>query len=290
MMRLRRFVWLCAVPILVLALNASALDDEKVAKRLVEMVPADSGHRHPEYYTGTHHFMNEEDVQADNGGPLEAGLYIMSWLVLDPPIVLGAGGGAASINKDLLEEYVGIKEDSLTIKNSKNWPRAGQKAKNPSQGIGSDGMWWIPINFQDLWDAGQGTAASGNQFDWLEWGGQGLNQFHEYGFTLAMWNKGGTVTFRAGSDDPEQTWVDGVLVCQGLADRNWTADTDVGEIEVPGGVWVPILFEVGENGGECGYTLEVNPPPDDVTLDVDTALSVNPRGKLPTIWGSLKSF
>ena len=150
-------------------------------------------------------------------------------------------------------------------------------------------MYWIPINFQDLVDAGQGNLfASGNEFDWLEWGGQGLNQFEEYIFCLVKWDKGGTINFAAGSDDPEQTFVNGESVCEGFGDRNWTADTDKGTFNAPAGEWVAIFAEVGENGGECGYTLRVEPPPDDLTLDVDTALAVSPGNKLAVTWGGVK--
>jgi hypothetical protein len=153
-------------------------------------------------------------------------------------------------------------------------------------------MYWIPINFQDLMDAGQGAANSGNQFDWAEWGGQGLNQFHEYMFCLAKWNNDTTVAFAAGSDDPESTYVNGELVCEGLADRNWTADTDKGEYAVNGGEWVAIFVEVGENGGECGYTLEVDPAPNDHTLDTEGAkagLAVGPHRSLTSTWGGIKA-
>lgn len=282
-------VLFCAVWEGVSFLTYAAGDSPAVAKKLVSQVPAASKHQHFDYYTGKYPFMNDVDLGGE--GPLKKGLYLMSWLVLDPPIVLGVGGGVASIQKDLLQEYVGVSETSLTIKNPKNWPVAGAKAKKSSEGIAKDGMWWIPINFQDLLDAKQGGLfASGNQFDWAEWGGQALNQFHEYLFCLAKWNRGGKVTFIAGSDDPEQTWVDGVLVCQGLADRNWAMDTDKGEATVPAGEWVPILAEVGENGGECGYTLRVEPAPDDHTLDVQGALAVSPSGKASVTWGWMKSL
>ena len=98
-----------------------------------------------------------------------------------------------------------------------NYPYAGLKSKK--QNSDKEDMYWIPINFQDLMDAGQGGASSGNQFDWAEWGGQGLNQFHEYMFCLVKWNKDTTVNFAAGSDDPEMTYVNGQLVCQGLVGR-----------------------------------------------------------------------
>ena len=267
------------------ATQVLAEDNEAVAEKLVNLLPEEN--QRPDYYTGARGFMNEEDIPADNGGPLEAGLYIMSWLVLSPPIKLGAGGGAASIAaKDIYKTYVGGAEDEVAG-DSKNWPVAGMKAKNQNES-GED-MYWIPINFEDLIDAGQGAANSGNQFDWAEWGGQGLNQFHEYMFCLVKWNSGGAIAFAAGSDDPEQTYVGDELVCEGLGDRNWTADTDRGEFTAPAGEWVAILAEVGENGGECGYTLEVQPPPDDHTLDVEMAMAVNSSGKLASTWGGVKA-
>ncbi|MGB9596081.1 MAG: hypothetical protein ACPL7B_07345 [Candidatus Poribacteria bacterium] len=124
---------------------------------------------------------------------------------------------------------------------------------------------------------------------WNEWGGQGLNNFHEYLFTLAKWKSGGKITFKAGSDDPEQTWVNGTKVCEGLADRDWAKDTDVGEYTVKGGEWVAIFAEVGENGGECGYSLRCEPPPDDGTLNTAALMAVASKGKMPVMWGYIKS-
>lgn len=263
----------------------AAGDSPDAAKKLVMKVPADSKHQHLDFYTGKHGYMNDADLSS-----LKKGLYLMSWLVLDPPIVLAAGGGAASIAKDLLSEYVGVSETSLTTKNTKNFPVAGAKAKKSAEGIAKNGMWWIPINFQDVADAGQGNLfASGNEFDWLEWGGQGLNQFHEYLFCLVKWNKGGTVAFKCGSDDPEQTFLNGVKVTEGLADRDWGMDADPGEATVPAGEWLPLLAEVGENGGEAGYTLRIEPAPDDHTLDIEGALAVSPSGKASVTWGWMKS-
>jgi len=263
--------------------NSFTDDSPAVAKKLVDMVKGD--HKHPDYYTGKHGYMNEVAIVGE-GNP-EKGLYIMSWLVLDPPLKVPPTGGAAQISKDLYNEYNGIPEEKVSA-DKRNWPVAGQVLKKKNN-AGED-MTWIPINFLDLVDAKQGNLfASGNQFDWAEWGGQGLNHFHEYLFTLAKWKSGGKITFKAGSDDPEQTWVNGVKVCEGLADRNWAKDTDVGEYTVKGGEWVAIFAEVGENGGECGYTLRVEPPPDDGTLDTATVLSVMSEGKLPVMWGLIKS-
>lgn len=262
-----------------------AADSPDAAKRLAQKVPAASKHQHLDFYTGKHGYINDADLSS-----LKKGLYLMSWLVLDPPIVLAAGGGVASMGKDLLNDYTGISETSLTTKNAKNFPIAGVKAKKAGEGIAKDGMWWIPINFQDVMEAGQGNLfASGNEFDWLEWGGGGLNQFHEYLFCLVKWNKGGKVAFKCGSDDPETTWVNGVQVTQGLADRDWAMDADPGEATVPAGEWVPILAELGENGGEAGYTLRVEPAPDDHTLDIEGALAVSPSGKASVTWGWAKS-
>lgn len=273
-----------------LAVSGWTKDSADVAAAIVKKVDAASGHQHPEYYTGKHDFLNEGDLVANPGGPLKKGQYLMSWLVLDPPIVLVGGGGAASMGKDLLKEYTGISEEAMTTKNTKNWPQAGQKATKVSEGIGKNGMWWVPINFHDLVDAKQGPIfASGNQLDWTEWGGQGLNQFHEYLFCLAKWNAGGKVAVFAGSDDPEQTYFNGVKVVEGLADRDWGNDQDKGEATVPAGEWVPILAEVGENGGECGYTLRTDPPPSDVTLNIALALPVHPESKATTTWGVLKA-
>lgn len=256
-----------------------AADDAATAQKLVNAVKGD--HQHAKYYTGKHGYVNE-----DVAGPLEKGFYIMSWLVLDPPIKVAGTGGAAFIAKDLYNEYNGIPEEKVSA-DKKNWPVAGQVLKKKNNA--NEDMTWIPINFMDLVDAGQGGFASGNEFDWAEWGGQGLSNFHEYLFTLAKWSKGGEITFKAGSDDPEQTWVNGQKVCEGLADRDWGKDSDVGKATVKAGEFVAILAEVGENGGECGYTLRCEPPPDDGTLNVATIMLVASKGKMPVLWGYIKS-
>lgn len=271
---------------------AYAWDDERVAKKLVDMVKGK--HHHPEYYTGKHHFMNEEGLMSDNG-ELEKGLYLMSWLVLDPPICVDPGmGGAASIQKDLYKEAFGISEADVT-KDPKNWPYAGLRGKQVSKTNKSmcceDYVQWIPINFQDLIDAKQGALfASGNQFDWAEWGGTGSNDFHEYLFALVKWNTDTKVTIKVGSDDPEQTWVNGEKVCEGLGDRNWARDTETAEFEVKAGEWVAIMSEVGERGGEIGFTMRIEPPPDDHTLDIEAATAVSPGNKLSTSWGAIKAM
>lgn len=271
--------------IVLMASQLFAADNAATCKRLAESLPKDL--QRPSYYTGKHGFMNDADLTASPGGPLEKGLYIMSWLVLSPPIELGASGGTASMGKDLYNEYFGVPELDVSA-DPKNYPVAGQKSKK--QNFAKKDMYWIPVNFQDLVDAKQGVIfTSGNEFDWTEWGGQGLNQFHEYLFCLVKWNKDTPVDLAAGSDDPEVTWVNGTKVCEGLADRDWTADQDKGKITVKAGKWNAIFVEVGENGGECGYSLELKPAPDDHTLDVaGSLLSVSQQDKLTSTWGSIK--
>jgi len=273
-----------------LAVMAFGADDPNTCKKLASKVPKDCKYYEPDkFYTGKHGFMNDEDLTSD-GGPLEKGLYLMSWLVLSPPII-GEGGPAANFDgNDVLKKHWRVGEKEVT-KDPKNWPIAGEKLSG-SGGIASDGSWWVPINFQDLVDAGQGALFnSGNEFDWQMWGGRGLDQFIEYLFCLVKWNKGGTITFKAGSDDPEVTWVNGEIICFSKNwSRNWSRDTDVGEFEAPAGEWVAILGKVGENGGECAYTLRIEPPPDDHTLDTEMAMAVSPGNKLPTSWGAIKAM
>jgi hypothetical protein len=273
---------LCA---LLVNVQSFAKDTAAIAQKLVAKVQGK--HNHPAYYTAKHGFMNDADLTSD-GGKLEKGLYLVSWLALDPPYI-GKGPAATFKKDDALLEIFGISETDIT-KDPKGWPIAGQKSKKGTSGIAADGSWWIPMNFQDLIDAGQGNLfASGNQFDWTEWGGQGFNTFIEYAFCIVKWNKGGTVTFKAGSDDPETTWVSGKVVCEGIADRNWAKDTDMGEIDVKAGEWVAILGKIGENSGETAYTLRVEPPPDEHTLDIQSAQAVNLKNKLTATWGYIKA-
>lgn len=261
-------------------------DSAATAKKLTGMVKGP--HNHPDYYTGKHEYMNEVDLPSE--GVLEKGLYIMSWMVLDPPIRLASGGGVASMGKDLYLEYFGISE--LNVATNKNkWPVPGQISIK--QNNSKEDMYWIPINFMDLVDAKQGSLfASGNEFDWAEWGGRDEaknNNFLEYLFTLAKWNKGGEITFKQGRDDPGRTWANGQMVCEGLSDDNWTKDRDVGKFTAKAGEWTVIFAKLGENTGECGYTLRSEPPPDDGTLDTALLMAVASKGKMPVMWGYIKS-
>ncbi|MGQ9607709.1 MAG: hypothetical protein ACUVWN_00275 [bacterium] len=264
--------------------STEAADDPATCKALVDKVKAAGGHNHPEYYTGKHGFMNETDIVGQ--GTPKKGLYVMSWLVLDPPLKLGAGGGAASIGKDLYKEYFGIAELDVT-KSAANYPYAGMKSIKPNSK--GETMYWMPINFLDLVDAKQGNLFnSGNQFDWAEWGA--LDQFHEYLFCLVKWNKAGEITVKVGSDDPEITWVNGAKVCEGLADRDYTPDQDSGKFTVKAGEWNAIFVEVGENGGECGFTMRLEPPPDDHTLNTTSLTAINSSGKISVTWGAIKGI
>jgi hypothetical protein len=260
-----------------------AKDSPAIAQKLVAKVKGK--HNHPDYYTAKHGFMNDADLTG-----LEKGLYLMSWLVWDPP-AFGNGPAATFKASDDMKAMFGVSEEDVT-KTPKNWPVAGQESKKATKGpSGESKSWWIPINFQDLMDAGQGALfASGNQFDWAEWGGRdSVNTFIEYLFCLVKWNKGGKVTLKAGSDDPETTWVNGKVLCEGLADRDWARDTDMGEFTATAGEWVAILGKIGENTGECAYTLRVEPPPDDHTLDTETVMVVNLKNKLAATWGYIKA-
>jgi len=262
---------------------AIAADNAATCKALVEKVKASGGHNHPEYYTGKHGFMNEADIVGQ--GTPKKGLYVMSWLVLDPPLKLGAGGGVASMPKDLYKDYFGIAELDVT-KSSQNFPYAGLKSKKPNS-EGKD-MYWTPINFLDLVDAKQGNLFnSGGQFDWAEWGG--VDQADEYLFCIVQWDKAGEISVKVGSDDPEMTWVNGVKVVEGLADRDYTPDQDAGKFTVKAGAWNAILVEVGENGGEWGFTMRLEPPPNDHTLDTGSLTAVDSGGKVSVTWGAVKS-
>jgi hypothetical protein len=283
---MRKFMFiltaLCLCTLLV-TVQSFAKDTAAIAQKLVAKVKGK--HNHPDYYTAKHGFMNDEDLSG-----LEKGLYLMSWLVFDPPY-FGKGPAATFKNDDVMKEMFGVSEADVT-KSPRNWPIAGQESNKATKGpSGESNSWWIPINFQDLMDAGQGALfSSGNQFDWAEWGGRdSVNNFMEYAFCLVKWNKGGKVTLKGGSDDSEMTWVNGEVVCEGVADRDWARDTDVGEITVPAGEWVAILSKIGENGGECGFTMRVEPPPDDHTLDTETVMAVNLKNKLTATWGYIKS-
>jgi len=265
---------------LYVASNTYAKDDEATAKTLVAMVKG--AHNHPKYYTGKHGFLNDAAL----AGGFDKGMYIMSWLVLDPSLKLGSGGGAAAMAKDLYKDYFGIPKVDVSAKAS-NYPHAGDKSAK--QNSAKEDMYWIPINLQDLFDAGQGKIFdSGNEFDWTEWGGQGVDQSDEFMFCLVKWNKAGTITIKVGSDDSEMTWVNGKEVCKGVADRDWTKDQDSGKFDVKADEWNALFVEVGENGGEWGFSVRLEPVPDDHTLNTGALTAVNLQSKLSATWGNIK--
>ena len=93
---MKRSVKICLSACLCLVLTVPQLfaaDTEAVANRLVGKLPADN--QRPDYYTGKHGFMNDDDINSE-AGALEKGLYLMSWLATNPPIKLPAGTGWCS--------------------------------------------------------------------------------------------------------------------------------------------------------------------------------------------------
>jgi len=288
------FTKICLLVCLCLVLVSSQLlaaDNEAVAKRLVEKLPGDN--QRPDYYTGQHGFMNDDDINSE-AGALEAGLYLMSWLATNPPIKLASGtGGLAGINKPHYKEFFGVDEEDVSADRA-NWPMAGMKSDKANDEAPLDGeyIYWTPINLQDMVDAGATEGFnSGNQFDWSEWAGafRALDDFHMFIFCVAMWNSTTTVNLSAGSDDSQQTYVNGVKVCEGLGDKNWARDNEKGEFTAKGGEWIAIFVELGERGGEAGYPRRGEPPPDDHTLDTETVMAVGPQSKLSTVWGYVKT-
>ena len=281
-------LYLC---VLLVNVQSFAEDSPEVCKKLVAKVKGE--HNHPDYYTGKYGFMLSEDKPCD-GGKLEKGLYLMSWLVLDPPYF---GASATSrFNEDIMKELFGVSEKDVGT-DPKAWPVAGQKSLKGADGpggLGKDGSWWVPINFEDLAEtfSKPDMFTTGRELDWdAEWGQRdSVNNFIEYLFSLVKWDKGGTVTFKVGSDDNHITWVNGEFLCENPnASQNWVKDMNPGEAEVPAGEWVTILAKLGENGGECGYTMRVEPPPDDHTLDTETAKAVSLKNKLTATWGYIKA-
>jgi len=189
-MRKVTFVSVCLLCITLIAPQLFAADNEATAKKLVEKLPADE--QRPKYYTGTHSFMNDKDLTSD-GGALEKGLYLMSWLATNPPVkVVANTGGTASMGKPLYKDYFGIAEEDVS-KNSRNWPYAGLKSKKPNTEtpLKDRYIYWIPMNFQDMVDAGETEGfGSGNEFDWKEWAGsfRALEDFHIY--IYSAWSSG----------------------------------------------------------------------------------------------------
>lgn len=288
-MKVKIILFLCLI-IALMAPQLFASDNEATAKKLVDNLPADA--RRPTYYTGTHGFMNDKDL-ATEAGALEKGLYLMSWLATNPPIKMATNaGGSAAINKPIYEDFFGVAEDDVS-KSSKNYPYAGLKSKKPNDEAPFDGMdiYWTPINFQDMVDAGEAEGFnSGNEFDWKEWTGafRSPDDYQMFIFCVVKWNKDTQVNLAAGSDDCSQTYVNGEKLCEVFGDPNWARDTAKGSFSAKDGQWVAFFVEIGERGGENGYTLRIEPPPNDHTLDIESILAVDSQNKLTSTWGDVK--
>jgi hypothetical protein len=201
-------------------------------------------------------------------------------------------GGSASINKPVYKDFFGVAEEEVSA-NRMNYPRAGLKSKKPNDEAPLNGryIYWTPINFQDMVDAGEAEGFnSGNEFDWKEWTGsfRALEDYQMFIFCLAKWNKDTQVNIAAGSDDPSQNYVNGEKLCEVFGDPNWARDTAKGSFNAKGGEWVAFFIEVGERGGENGYTLRIEPPPNDHTLDIEAAMAVDLQSKLAATWGRIK--
>lgn len=222
-------------------------------------------------------------ITEDNLGGVQAGA-IVEWLVLDPPIMTGLGS-IEGMSEDFLKGA--YPEGDVNVE-----PEDGETFESPGPSNKGDTITWRRVNFLDLGAEGitdnGAWPASGNCFDWKDWGARdSINNFTEYAITWAMWDTAGDVTFFLGADDAGLLFADGEeAVDAPSASRNWGADQVKGTATVPANEWVHLVLRIGENGGECGFTLRSEPIASNVTT-MD-ALSVEAQGKLATTWGRIK--
>jgi len=223
-------------------------------------------------------------ITEENLGGVKPGA-IVEWLVLDPPIMTGDGSDVAA-NTDYLKDIYPEGEAFVV-------PKDGETFDSPGAQNKGDTITWRVVNFLDLGADGitdnGAWPASGNCFDWKDWGARdSVNNFVEYAIAWARWDKAAEVTFYLGVDDSGVIYADGEQVLKAPnASQNWGADQHNGKIELPANKWVHLVTKIGENGGECGFTLRTEPIAVDVTTEA--ILAVEPHEKLSTLWGNIKT-
>jgi len=228
--------------------------------------------------------ITEEDLTGD-GQLVRAGA-IVEWLVLDPPIKTGTGSDVAANTDSLIDAYP---EGESEVR-----PADGDTFESPGPTNKGDTITWRRVNFLDLGADGitdnGAWPASGNCFDWKEWGARdSINNFVEYAIAWAIWESDDDVSFFLGVDDAGVLYVDGEKVINAPnASQNWGADQHSGTTKVPANEWVHLVLKIGENTGECGFTLRSDPIAADITTDT-VLKAVTPQSKLATTWAQIKS-
>jgi hypothetical protein len=224
-------------------------------------------------------------ITEDALGGVQAGA-IVEWLVLDPPIMTGAGSEVAAAEDSLKDVYP---EGEAYVR-----PLDGDTFESPGPTNKGDTITWRIVNFVDLGADGitdnGAWPASGNCFDWSDWGARdSVNNFTEYAITWAKWDTSAEVTFFLGVDDSGVLYADGEQVIYAPnASQNWGADQHRGTAGVTANQWVHLVLKIGEAAGECGFTLRTDPIAIEVTTEA-VGQAVAPQSKLSTVWGYVKT-
>lgn len=219
-------------------------------------------------------YVDDDDPAVDDNG------YIMSWLILDP-FISDPVGSSISCEKDYFEDQGG--EANIM-------PREGDVVTIAETGSDHE---WVRLNFADLKDMGQIPAAvGGNEFDILDWGGQGPSNAQEYMVTYLKWDTGGTVKITIGVDDASEAYFNGEeIIRDPKASQNWAAgNSGNADVSVEADEWNVLVVGCYESGGEWGITVLLDTIPDEVnSAGPETLFAVEPMSKLTATWGSLKT-
>lgn len=225
-------------------------------------------------------FAVDPDKFIDDDKPkIEDNGYIVSWLILDQPIRCNIGS-TQSVVKDFFEDMDG--EANLM-------PKPGDTVK-----IDGEEYTWVRYNQEDMEEEGElpvMAVDTGNNLDLKDWGGQGTNNAAVYLVTYLLWKKSATVTFTIGSDDSSESYFNGEELHRFLADINWAVNNaGAHEAEVKGGKWNVFVLGVYETGGEWGFSVLPDPPPDEVdNTGPQELFAVELDGKSSTTWGGIKN-
>ena len=234
------------------------------------------------FVSAANHGMGQDDCEYidDNDTQVNDQGYIMSWLFLDPFIEDGIGSDQAA-GKDYFSDQGG--EANLK-------PKEGDQVEVAE--TGSEHV-WTRVNFLDLVDMGQLTAAvGGNELDIACWGPRdSVNYKQEYLVAYLKWNSDTNAKFTVGVDDATEVFFNGELIVEHpSASQDWGAgNAGTAQVDAKAGEWNILVVGCYEAAGEWGITVQVDPIPDEVNnIGPDELFAVEPMHKLATTWGKTK--
>ncbi|HIA64981.1 TPA: hypothetical protein EYN98_02725 [Candidatus Poribacteria bacterium] len=199
--------------------------------------------------------------------PPKPGAKILDWLWVIAPTA--SPGGAAALNS------------------KKDWLAEASGGKVTEKGVASGGAREGNVVGDLKWTFGKIAATGGNNVNdlmvELKLGAGDIQDSVAYAVTH-IFGKGGTTTLHTGSDDAIQVWLNGEVVQSVPKDRGAGNYQEKKEVTLKSGDNI-LMVATYEKGG--GWSMFVG---FDDGVTYEALAPVEPKDKLVTTWGKLKSF